>query len=190
MIPASRIEELRRRVELDPASIAFAQLAEEYRRAGNYEDAVEVSRRGLAVHPGYLSARVTLGRALIELKRFDEAKEELEHVLQSAPENLAALRGLADILHQKGALTEALAIYESAHVLAPNDPDLYLLVEQLRAGVNAMQESPSVSEVSANAPAVEPPGPISAAEESPRRLLRVFEAWLVAINVTRAQRRA
>ena len=65
-----RIEELRRRVQKDPASIAFAQLAEEYRRAGNYEDAIATCRAGLAVHPGYLSARVTLGRALLEMNDF------------------------------------------------------------------------------------------------------------------------
>ena len=80
-----RIEELRRRVERDPASIAFAQLAEEYRRAGDYDEAVRVCRAGLAQHPAYLSARVTLGRALLELQQFDEAQAELEHVLQPRP---------------------------------------------------------------------------------------------------------
>ena len=62
-----RIEDLRRRVQKDPASIAFAQLAEEYRRAGQHQEAIDVCSGGLAIHPGYLSARVTLGRALIEL---------------------------------------------------------------------------------------------------------------------------
>ena len=35
-----RLDGLRRRVQADPASIAFAQLAEEYRRAGNYAEAL------------------------------------------------------------------------------------------------------------------------------------------------------
>ena len=35
-----RIGELRRRFEKDPSSIAFAQLAEEYRRSGNLDQAV------------------------------------------------------------------------------------------------------------------------------------------------------
>ena len=62
-----RIEELRRRIQKDPASIAFAQLAEEHRRAGEFEEAVRVCRAGLAQHPAYLSARITLGRALLEM---------------------------------------------------------------------------------------------------------------------------
>jgi tetratricopeptide (TPR) repeat protein len=99
---SARIEELRRRVEADPASIAFAQLAEEYRRAGDYEQAVRVSRAGLAQYPGYVSARVTLGRVLLELRRFEEAKAELDLVIQVAPDNLAAIRTLAEI-HQRHA---------------------------------------------------------------------------------------
>jgi tetratricopeptide (TPR) repeat protein len=96
---SSRIEELRRRVERDPASIAFAQLAEEYRRAGELDEAVRVAGAGLERHPDYLSARVTLGRALIALGRFDEAEPELESVVRAAPDNLAAIRALAEI-HQ------------------------------------------------------------------------------------------
>jgi len=69
-----RIEELRRRVERDPASIAFAQLAEEHRRVGECDEAIRICRSGLAQHPGYLSARVTLGRALLEAGQFEEAQ--------------------------------------------------------------------------------------------------------------------
>jgi len=97
-----RIEELKRRVQQDPASIAFAALADEYRRAGLFHDAVETCRAGLLRHPAYLSARVTLGRALLELGEFDEAETELQQVLRAAPENLAAIRALADIHHRRG----------------------------------------------------------------------------------------
>ena len=62
MAESSRIDELRRRVQKDPASLAFAQLAEEYRRAGQFAEAVQICQTGLAIHPGYLSARVTLGK--------------------------------------------------------------------------------------------------------------------------------
>src|SRR2546428_10369297 len=95
-----RIEDLRRQVQKDPASIAFAQLAEEYRRAGQLKEAVEVCRAGLAIHPTYLSARVTLGRAVVELNQLDEAQVELETVLKGAAGKLAAIRRLAGIHHR------------------------------------------------------------------------------------------
>src|SRR5258708_10500231 len=122
MADSQRIDDLRRRVQKDPASIAFAQLAEECRRAGQHQEAVDVCRTGLALHPGYLSADVTLGRALIELDALDEAQAELELVLRSAPETLAARRGLAEIHHRRGALPDALAQYRAALLLARNDP--------------------------------------------------------------------
>ena len=131
MADTQRIEDLRRRVQKDPASIAFAQLAEEYRRAGLYPESVEACRAGLSIHPGYLSARVTLGRALIELGQLDEAQQELGIVLKSAPENLAAIRGFADIYYKRGALPEALEFYRRALGLARNDPDLEQTVTDL-----------------------------------------------------------
>jgi tetratricopeptide (TPR) repeat protein len=131
MADSQRIDDLRRRVQADPASIAFAQLAEECRRAGHYQESVDVCRAGLELHPGYLSARVTLGRALIELNDLTTALAELEHVLKSAPENLAAIRGVAEIHHRQGALAEALSQYRAALALARNDPDLQRTVDEL-----------------------------------------------------------
>jgi tetratricopeptide (TPR) repeat protein len=113
-----RIDELKRRVQQDPASIAFAALADEYRRAGLFHDAVETCRAGLQRHPAYVSARVTLGRSLVELGEFQEATEHLEQVLRSAPENLAAIRALADLHRRNGepleSTIQAAAAAESA----------------------------------------------------------------------------
>ena len=137
MTDRSRIEDLRRRVQKDPTSIAFAQLAEECRRAGNLDEAVNVCRAGLALHPTYLSARVTLGRALLELNQLSEAQSELDYVLRSAPENLAALRALAETLHRQGDLSNSLAQYRVALSLAKNDPDLQETVASLEHQLEA-----------------------------------------------------
>src|SRR4051812_24453471 len=102
MADSPRIEELKRRVQSDPASIAFAALAEEYRRAARFADAIETCTTGLVRHPSYLSAHVTLGLALIEVGRLEDARTELEYVLKLAPENLAAIRGLTEIHHRIG----------------------------------------------------------------------------------------
>ena len=130
-----RIFDLRRRVQVDPASIAFAQLAEECRRAGAADEAVTISRAGLSHHPGYLSARVTLGRALIELGRLDEAEIELSTVVRAAPTNLPAIRGLAELHQQRGDLVQALAYYRQALQLARFDPDLEDSVSRLSQAV-------------------------------------------------------
>ncbi|MEW6320779.1 MAG: tetratricopeptide repeat protein [Acidobacteriota bacterium] len=136
-----RIAELRRRVEADPASIAFAQLAEEYRRAGAYDDAVGVARAGLVHHAGYLSARITLGRALIELGALDEAERELDIVLRSAPDNLAAIRGMGEIYQRRGSAGQALTYYRRALELARHDPELEDAVDALAREVEPERPS-------------------------------------------------
>ncbi len=168
MADSQRIEDLRRRVQQDPASIAFAQLAEEYRRAGHLQESVDVCRAGLAIHPGYLSARVTLGRAFLELNQLEEAQAELEQVLKSATENLAAIRGLAEIHQRQGRLPEALAQYRAALSLARNDPDLEQTVNELTQklapkkgpqAVDGLSFDQIQQELSVNPQAQPPPAP-------------------------------
>jgi tetratricopeptide (TPR) repeat protein len=146
-----RIEELRRRVLADPASIAFAALAEEFRRVGRYEEAVETCRTGLQRHPAYLSARVTLGRALIETGDYDGAREQLETVLRSAPENLAAIRGIAQINEHLGQSTE----------MDPHIADMMrtMHVESLRAAAERVPVVPVTPVIDVPAPVQPEPEP-------------------------------
>jgi tetratricopeptide (TPR) repeat protein len=168
-----RIEALRRRVGKDPASIAFGQLAEEYRRGGDYEQAIRICREGLARHPAYLSAQVTLGRALIELGQFDEARKELEAVLSVAPDNLAAIRALAGIHDHLG------------------DADL----AGLTAAASRGAAPPSTPESLVDAPvAAEPIVPPLPDVETPVMhyidpALPALEQWLAAIVADRAHSR-
>jgi tetratricopeptide (TPR) repeat protein len=161
-----RIDDLRRRVQKDPASIAFAQLAEELRRANELEEAVTVCRAGLARHPSYLSARVTLGRALLALGRIDEAEAELKAAVAGSSPNLSALRSLADIYQRRGRLEDALAQYEAALALARNDPDLQEAVAELSQKVR--------------------PKPTRVREQ---RTIEALEQFLDAINVSRTDSR-
>lgn len=173
MADQSRIDDLRLRVERDPGSIAFAQLAEEYRRAGRLDEAILTCRAGLAVHPEYTSARVTLGRALLASGRLDDASAELELVLAETPDNVAALRGLAETCRAQGRLQDALTHSRAALGLAPDDPGAERLVNDLeRAVTDAAQRVQEGSRRRAAA------------------TLASLERWLEAIDAIRAQRHA
>ena len=173
MADQSRINDLRLRVERDPASIAFAQLAEEFRRAGQLEEAVQTCRAGLATHPDYISARVTLGRALLASGRLQEANAELTHVVAQTPDNVAAVRALAESCRRQGRLQDALTHYRAALDLAPNDPDVDRVVRDLEHAVTA-----AATRVQ------------DAARQRAVATLAALERWLEAIDATRAQRRA
>ena len=71
--------------------------AEKLRRSGNAQGAIDLCRDALVRFPGHLSARVTLGWAMLDLGRLKEAREEFETVRRSAPDNFAAIRGLAQL---------------------------------------------------------------------------------------------
>jgi tetratricopeptide (TPR) repeat protein len=186
-----RIAELRRRVHADPASIAFAQLAEEYRRAGQYDEAVKYCRSGLARHPGYLSARVTLGRALVEVGLLDEAADEFALVLDTAPDNLAAIRGLAEIHQQRGDLSAALEFYQRALLLARFDSDLEETVSRIGRELGSVnsgsgQDTVAVSDdttSSNDAAAVDAASPPKATRPAPLTDLIDFDAILESLGV-------
>ena len=52
-------------------------------------------------------------------------------MLRSAPENLAAIRGIAEIHHRRGQLGEALGFYRRRSALAKHDPDLEQTVDEI-----------------------------------------------------------
>jgi tetratricopeptide (TPR) repeat protein len=205
MADSVHIEELRRRVQLDPASIAFAALAEEYRRAGRFEEAVATCEAGLQRHPAYLSARVTLGRALLEMGRLEDARDELEHVLRIAPENLAAIRGLAEIHHRRGgrqdiedesvsiAAEEPQASNEPVQntvvaPVAPPDPEPIRLAPQAPASSEPMPDSTPMPVRVMPVPAIEPEPirPYETRVANPdAALLPALEAFLDAVEQAR-----
>src|SRR5439155_1042082 len=61
---ADAIRRQEERLARDPASLAFAQLADLYRKAGRTRDAVALCRDGLARYPHYTTARLILAKAL------------------------------------------------------------------------------------------------------------------------------
>ncbi len=76
---------------------AFGGIAERFRRAGDLDRAIALCREGLKRFPDQLSARVTLGWSFLDKGQYDAARLELEQVLRRAPDNLAAIRGLAEL---------------------------------------------------------------------------------------------
>ena len=129
----SRIEELEKRLAADPSSRIFVQLAEEYRKQGLLENAIEICEGGLKKHPQYPSARVALGRALLEAETFDRASEEFEAVLAQVPDNILANKFLGETYHRLGRYDEAIQKYQIAQTLAPEDAELDGKIEAVKA---------------------------------------------------------
>ena len=168
-----RVEELRRRLEKDPASRLFAQLAEELRKEGELEEAIRISREGLQKHPFYPTARMTLGRALLDSGDLEAAKTEFEAVLQGAPDNLLARRFLEECRARRAQPEAAAAGGDGVGLAASSAPS--------GSGPPPLENSfetaaPAPAESSDDAPA----RPASAAELPPIPLVAAEEHWELA----------
>lgn len=128
-----RIEELQEKLSKEPKSRIFLQLAEEYRKSGMPEEAITVCQEGLKHHPSYISAKVTLGKAYLDLKKVDEALHIFEDVIEQAPDNLMANRNLGDIFYMKGYADEALKHYKVINMFNPNDKFVADRIKELSA---------------------------------------------------------
>ncbi|HEX9160486.1 MAG TPA: tetratricopeptide repeat protein [Thermoanaerobaculia bacterium] len=153
-----KIEELRFRLKSDPKSRLFYPLAEELRKFGQVEEAENVLHTGLAVHPTYLSAWVSLGRVLRDEKKNTEAVEALNKAMQLDPANVVAARLLADAYLALGEKVEAIKKYKLVYALLPADENLEATIARLDAEINAAAAIPEPE------PVIEPP---SAAPEQP-----------------------
>ncbi|MEW6002333.1 MAG: tetratricopeptide repeat protein [Nitrospirota bacterium] len=115
------IERLKERVNKDPNSKLFVPLAEEYKKAGMIDEAILVLINGLERHPGYMSARVSLGKIYLEKGMIENAKIEFEKVTSFIPDNLYAHRKLAEIYKDLGKKDKALEEFKKVLRLNPSD---------------------------------------------------------------------
>lgn len=157
------IDSLKERMSRDPFSRAFLQLAEEYRKAGRYDEAVRVCMEGLTRHPTYHTARIALGRTYLEKGDLESARRALSEVLELAPENHLAAKLLAEVQRRIGDLSGAAQTYRAILHHYPGDREIEALLRDL--------QGPKGDEGS-RAPAT-PPGPRPAAAPGPPQAARL-----------------
>ncbi len=100
---AAEIDRLALALAKEPGSRAFIPLAEEYGKAGMWEEAVAVLEDGLKIYPHFITAMVALGRVYEQLNQPVKAKAILEEATKLSPDNLRAHRTLARLYAAQGA---------------------------------------------------------------------------------------
>jgi tetratricopeptide (TPR) repeat protein len=136
MPQSAKIEELRARLQADPRSRLFVQLAEELRKAGQIHDAERVLLDGIGFHPGYLSAWVTLARVQMQQANPRGAADAAMRALKLDPENIVAARLCADAYMELGEKVEAIKKYKLVLAFLPTDLEVQANVERLEREIN------------------------------------------------------
>lgn len=147
---AAEIDRLALAVAMDPVSKAFIPLAEEYGKAGMWDEAAAVLEDGLKASPNFITAMVALGRVYEQLNHPAKAIAILEEAIKLSPENFRAHRTLAKIYVSQG-VKEA-GLRSCGVILAANPQDGEVL--SLRAALEALAV-PAPTELSPPQPVIE-----------------------------------
>lgn len=91
----SEIARLSERFNKDPKSKIFVQLADAYRKNNMIDEALEILNKGLAFHPNYPLAHLIFGKCNFDKRQLEQAKESFKKTLSFDPQNIVALRMLA-----------------------------------------------------------------------------------------------
>ena len=157
-----RIDELRQKFHENPRRY-FAPLANEYRKAGDPEQAIAICRAHLAQQPGHMSGHVVYAQALYDAGRTDESRVVFEKALTLDPDNAIVLRHLGDISRRRGETGEARHWYTQALEADPHDREVAAYIAELTepltesdpVAVETAAETPSAEAAPVETPAAE-----------------------------------
>jgi len=165
---AISIEQLQKKLSKEPNSLVFMQLADEYRKDGQANEALRVLQEGLKRHPNYWTARVSIGRIYYESGDLGRALEELEVVVRAVPNNLLANRMLGDIYLRQNRPQEALKRYKIVQMLSPADHEVSAHIQKVEthlADARSAETAPTVM-IPAPIPQIIEETPVQSYEES------------------------
>lgn len=136
MADSGRLDELQRRFDENPRRY-FAPLANEYRKTGEIDRAIELCRAHLPHQPGHMSGYIVYGQALYDAHRSEEAAAVFQEALRIDPENIIALRHLGDIARVNGDLGSAAIWYDRVLSVDPKNEEVAAYLASMTAARDA-----------------------------------------------------
>ncbi len=157
MAYASEIEKLEARYRENPKGRNFAPLADAYRKAGLIDNAIDLCQAGLEHHPDYVSGYIVLGRCLVDKKDDAAAENVFRRVLDLDPENILALKVLAEVAERNERFDQAMEWLNRLLLADPMNGEAADGLSRVRgkAAVSPTQPTPVIPKPG-SAPAPEP----------------------------------
>lgn len=133
MAPSREIEKLQRRWQENPLGLTFAPLAEAYRKEAMFADALDLLNIGLAQHPNYVPAHIVRGRCFLDSGADQAAENAFRRVIDIDPENVIALKSLAEIAERAGRYDDAIGRLERLLEFDRSNDEAQAQLDGLRA---------------------------------------------------------
>ncbi len=148
MASTARIDELKKKFDENPRRY-FAPLANEFRKAGDIEQAIVICEEFLPQQPAHMSGHIVYGQALYEAGRLPESRTVFETALGLDPENLIALRHLGDIARGQHDGPAARNWYVRVLDADPRNEEIQALIAGLDGGDVSTEPAPDAQLISA-----------------------------------------
>jgi tetratricopeptide (TPR) repeat protein len=122
-----------------PESNSFSLLAQILYTQGKTDKAIGVLIRGLGYNKNNVTARFLLGKIYYERWMIDQAKREMEKVLEIAPDNLEAAKLLYQIYRSEDKLVKALETLSAAYTFHSGDENVLHEMQDIKKEISKME---------------------------------------------------
>lgn len=126
------IVSLEARLKRNGRFLAFSRLADEYRKQGKIQTAIDVCKQGLQVYPDHVTGHIILGRCYLEQEQTDSAISEFSAACMADRRNQLAMKMLADIFARQGMQEKAGDLYAILAAMDPNNPSIAQLTSRFK----------------------------------------------------------
>jgi len=113
--------------------LLFGKLADEYRKAGDAQKAIDICNKGLERFPQYITGRIILGRCHLEQENSTAAISEFIRVCRLDRRNQVALKMLADTFVQQGDTEKGGDIFAYLSHIYPDNESLAHMASSTQA---------------------------------------------------------
>ena len=120
----------------DPESNTFSLLANVLYSQGKTDKAIGVLIRGLGYNKNNVTARFLLGKIYYERWMINQAKKEMEKVLQYAPQNLEAAKLLSQIYRSEDKWDKALQTLSVAYSFHSSDENIVVEMKEIKKEIS------------------------------------------------------
>jgi cytochrome c-type biogenesis protein CcmH/NrfG len=133
-VDMARVKELADKIKQNPKDFdSIVELANVNFDQKNYDDAINLYKKALAIRPDTLNVRTDMGTAMFYLNRYDDAIATFQEVLKTDPNNAQALFNLGvSMLHGKNDPKRALEYWQKLVETNPNHPQAEFVRQQIQ----------------------------------------------------------
>jgi cytochrome c-type biogenesis protein CcmH/NrfG len=133
-VDMARVKELTGKIKQNPRDFdSIVELGNINFDQKNYDDAINLYKKALAIRPDALNIRTDMGTAMFYLNRYDDAIATFQEVLKTDPNDAQALFNLGvAMLHGKNDPKRAVEYWEKLVETNPNHPQAQFVREQIK----------------------------------------------------------